>query len=581
MAVLVPEVPKECTRSERMVYEKLGRDLPDDWVVLHSLGLPGHETKFWGEADIVVLSSKGFFALEIKGGKVECRDGIWYFGEPGKKGYTKKEDPWTQAKGTMVAIMKKLKETEPEFGDVLFGFGVVMPMEHFTATGAEIMPEVLLDKRDLHKNMMRYISLIGHFWDGNWQEKHGRSYRAPTEKQIRRARDILRPNVESAFSIGSYLTGLEGQLLHLTNAQIKASRRMSANPRTIVRGPAGTGKSILAIERARQLSDNGARVLFLTFNQLLARHIAGGLQDDPRAKNVEVQHAHGLYRKVIAKAGMLDRLHEMEGREDFFNKAFPQLFIDAVLETDLPPWDALVIDEAQDLLTPDNLDAFDIILNDGLQRGEWHLFLDPLQNIYGSDVQKAVEDRLADIHPAYDDLWENCRNTKQIASQTSIMSGIDHAIEGAADGLPCDNIYFTSEADFRRKIEATVEKLLRRDVRPKDIIILSTRKRGNSSLASVNSLAGLPIVDIGSGEIPGRNTLHFSTIHSFKGLERGVVLAIDMDDIGEEQWSMVHYTGLSRASGLLRTFLSHSRQATYSEQAKAFGMRLGGNSLRA
>jgi hypothetical protein len=562
-----------------MVYEKLGRDLPDDWVVLHSLGLPGHETKFWGEADIVVLSTKGFFALEVKGGKVECRDGIWYFGEPGKKGYTKKEDPWTQAKGTMVAIMKKLKEAEPDFGDLLFGFGVVMPMEHFTATGAEIVPEVLLDQRDLHKNMMRYISLIGRFWDANWQEKHGRRYRAPSEKQVRRARDILRPNVESAFSIGGYLTGIEGQLLHLTNAQIKASRRMSANPRTIVRGAAGTGKSILAIERARQLSETGARVLFLTFNQLLARHIAAGLRDDPRAENVDVQHAHGLYRKVIAKAGMLDRLHEMEGEEDFFTKAFPQLFVDAVLETDLPCWDALVIDEAQDLLTPDNLDAFDIILNDGLQRGEWHLFLDPLQNIYGSDVQKAVEDRLADIHPAYDDLWENCRNTKQIASQTSIMSGIDQAIEGAAEGLPCENIYFTSEADFRRKLEVTVEKLLQRDVRPQDIIILSTRKRANSSLASVNSLAGLPVVDVGSGEIPGKNTLHFSTIHSFKGLERGVVLAIDMNDIGEEQWSMVHYTGLSRASGLLRTFLSHSRQAKYSEQAKAFGMRLGGNGL--
>lgn len=580
MAVLVPEVPKKCTRSERMLYEKLGRELPEDWVVLHSLGLPGHETKFWGEADIVVLSTKGFFALEVKGGKVECRDGVWYFGEPGKKGYTKKEDPWTQAKGTMVAIMKKLKETEPEFGDLLFGFGVVMPMEHFTATGAEIMPEVLLDKRDVHKNMMRYISLIGHFWDANWQEKHRRSYRAPTEKQIRRARDILRPNIESAFSIGSYLTGLEGQLLQLTNAQIKASRRMSANPRTIVRGPAGTGKTILAVERARQLSDNGARVLFLTFNHLLARHVAGGLQDDPRGKNVEVQHAHGLFRKVIAKAGMLDSLHEMEGQEDFFAKAIPQLFVDAVLETDLPPWDALVIDEAQDLLTPDNLDAFDVILKEGLQRGEWHIFLDPLQNIYGSDVQQATEDRLADIHPAYDDLWENCRNTKQIASQTSIMSGIDHAIEGAAEGLPCENIYFTSDADFRRKLEGTIENLLRRDVPPKDIIILSTRKRGNSSLASVNSLAGLPIVDIGSGEIPGKNTLHFSTIHSFKGLERGVVLAIDMNDIGKDQWSMVHYTGLSRASGLLRTFLSHSRQATYSEQAKAFGMRLGGNSLR-
>ena len=55
--------------GERSVYEKLGRDLDKDWVVLHSLGLHGHETKIWGEADIVVLSTKGIFALEVKGGQ--------------------------------------------------------------------------------------------------------------------------------------------------------------------------------------------------------------------------------------------------------------------------------------------------------------------------------------------------------------------------------------------------------------------------------------------------------------------------------------------------------------------------------
>jgi hypothetical protein len=72
MAVLIPDVPKECTYSERHVYERLGRELPPDWVILHSLGLKNHETKIRGEADIVVLSTKGIFALEVKGGRVAC-----------------------------------------------------------------------------------------------------------------------------------------------------------------------------------------------------------------------------------------------------------------------------------------------------------------------------------------------------------------------------------------------------------------------------------------------------------------------------------------------------------------------------
>ena len=83
MATLIPEQPKDCPRGERMAYEKLGRDLDKDWIILHSLGLHGHETKIWGEADIVVLSTKGIFALEVKGGKVSCNMGVWTFGEPG------------------------------------------------------------------------------------------------------------------------------------------------------------------------------------------------------------------------------------------------------------------------------------------------------------------------------------------------------------------------------------------------------------------------------------------------------------------------------------------------------------------
>ena len=90
MAILIPDQPKECTYGERLVYEKLGRDLEKDWIILHSLGLHGHKTKIWGEADIVILSTRGIFALEVKGGKVSCKDGVWHFGSPGQE-YTKKE----------------------------------------------------------------------------------------------------------------------------------------------------------------------------------------------------------------------------------------------------------------------------------------------------------------------------------------------------------------------------------------------------------------------------------------------------------------------------------------------------------
>jgi len=572
MAILIPEQPKDCPYGERRAYQKLGRDLDKEWVVLHSLGLHGHEKKIWGEADIVVLSTKGFFALEVKGGKVSCANGVWHFGEPGGPSYTKREDPWTQSKGTMYAVRKILVDTDKAFDDLLFGFGVVMPMETFTATGAEIEPAVLLDKREFGPNLGYYVGRLQRHWVAAYEAKHGRKPRMPTREDIRHARNILRPDVESAFSIGSYLTSVDSQLLQLSNDQIRASRRMAANPRTIVRGKAGTGKTVIAVERAKQLAAEGCKVLYLCFNQLLARHMRLALEGDARAKGIEVRHVHALYREVIARARMLPRLDEAGSEQELFASVFPQTFIAAAFGCGLPPWDALVIDEAQDLLTPDNIDAFDLMLGTpGINNGRWHIFFDRLQNIYDTDVQSLVEKRLAEAQPAFDDLFENCRNTREVAVQASIISGIDLALDGAPDGPECENIYYRDQKSFVARIDDVVAGLIRHDVHPQDIAVLSTRRRENSLLAETDRLGGVPLVDADSA---GKGDMVFSTMHSFKGLERKVILAIDMDEIGREQWAMLHYAGLSRACGLLHAFLPESARPDYDRQVAVFAGRL-------
>jgi len=63
-------------------------------------------------------------------------------------------------------------------------------------------------------------------------------------------------------------------------------------------------------------------------------------------------------------------------------------------------------------------------------------------------------------------------------------------------------------------------------------------------------------------------------MHAFKGLEKQAIIAIDMDEIGDAYWSMLHYAGLSRARCLLHVFLPASAKAKYGLQAEAFGRRL-------
>lgn len=572
MAILIPDHPKDCPYGERLVYEKLGRDLDPECVVLHSLGLYGHETKIWGEADIVVLSTKGFFALEVKGGKVSCKDGVWIYGEPGGPTYTKKEDPWTQAKGTMFAVRNLLNEADSQFKDLLLGFGVVMPMETFTTVGAEIEPAVLLDKRDFRRNLGFYLGALQRHWTDAYRAKHGKVPRLPSKADIQAARKVLRPDVDSAFSIGSYLTGVDSTLVQLSNDQVRVSRRMAANPRTIVRGKAGTGKTVIAIERARQLSREGHRVLFLCFNHLLAQHIQSSLVGDACAKGIDVRHVHSLYGEIIGKSGMQDHLATATSEQELFAETYPRVFVDAALECGLPPWDALVIDEAQDLLTPDNIDAFDLMLGaPGINRGRWHIFFDRLQNIYATEIQDAVGQRLAEGQPMFDDLFENCRNTRQVAVQASIISGIDLAIEGAPDGPSCENIWYRDKKSFAEQLNGLVANLLGHDIRPNDIAILSTRKRDNSLVAGIEKVAGIRLVD---AAFANKGDLIFSTMHSFKGLERQVVIAIDMEGIGDPAYSMLHYAGLSRARGLLHAFLPETAKPVYDRQAAAFAARM-------
>lgn len=198
-------------------------------------------------------------------------------------------------------------------------------------------------------------------------------------------------------------------------------------------------------------------------------------------------------------------------------------------------------------------------------------FFDQLQNIYGVDIQDMVERRLSEAQPAYDDLFENCRNTKQVAVQGSIISGIDLAIVGAPEGPASDNIYYSDQRDFLVLLNTLVTHLLTQDISPGDIAILSTRRRENSSISGLAKIGGQILVDVAESSF---GDMVFSTMHSFKGLERNVVIAIDMSEVGQLAWSMLHYAGLSRAKTLLYVFLPGSLKSTYSAQATNYARRL-------
>ena len=99
------------SRAEMRVFDQLRAAFskPDQngWFALHSLNLPRHEYKRFGEIDFVVCGPDGLFVLEIKGGRVSCHDGIWE--TTNRYGETERlrESPFKQAEGALQWFAEK------------------------------------------------------------------------------------------------------------------------------------------------------------------------------------------------------------------------------------------------------------------------------------------------------------------------------------------------------------------------------------------------------------------------------------------------------------------------------------------
>lgn len=580
MAIMIPDVIRESTRSrgERQLFNRLRREIPDDCYVLHSLGISDHPTKLWAESDFVLIAPHGIYVLEIKGGGISCEKGVWTYTDRHGTITRKPEGPFEQAKSAMYAIKKRIEKDQGNRG-FLYGYGVITPDENFEVEGPEIESGVLLCKHDWDRSLYKFAERLHKFWAERYQKSYSRESRTINVGERDIIRKILRPETRSAYTLGSRLNNIDQQMIELTYEQLRSVRGMENNPRTIIQGGAGTGKTILAYDRAISLARKRQKVLLLCFNRLLADNFIENLP--PELVNqgmIWADSIHRYFRSVVQNAG---KLHEIENLNvsdnELYTKIYPEVYIEVMLTGDKSIYDAVVVDETQDLMTHEYLDAIDLTLKDGLNKGSWHLFLDPNQNIYGTDSQGPMR-RLQDIGFASFNLSLNCRNTMTVAVTTSIISSIPMPLAGALDGGDRKIIFFRDHDDFLLKLEKEITNLVRSGLSLRDFIVLSTRSRERSSVADIETLASYPLQDITKG---GKNekALDFCTMHSFKGLERKAVVAIDLTGLGYGETSVLLYAGLSRARSYLSVFIDEADKEAFERNSREFGTWLAGTNL--
>ncbi len=203
------------------------------------------------------------------------------------------------------------------------------------------------------------------------------------------------------------------QLVELTGQQAALINHFGRDRRMVVTGCAGSGKTMLAVERARQLAAAGRRVLFVCFNRALCAHLG----DTVEADGLEFSTFHGLCVHLARRAGVAPAKPEGTAPPEYWSHVLPDALVEGIgvlggQYDDILRADVLgaaeLVDEAQDLHS-DWLAALTCTLHDE-EKGSIWLFMDGNQRVY--DVTLEVPDEYRPF-----DLTVNCRNTQAIHAE--------------------------------------------------------------------------------------------------------------------------------------------------------------------
>jgi hypothetical protein len=219
-------------------------------------------------------------------------------------------------------------------------------------------------------------------------------------------------------------------------------------------------------------------------------------------------------------------------------------------------FDALIVDEGQDLLDAGPLDQLDAVLVGGFEQGRWCFFHDinNQSGYFGAPDLEALA-LLESYSSARVPLTRNCRNTRQILEQVQSLLGADMGVRGTGDG-PAVVLHRTTTREASASVLADeIDRLTGRGrLDPSQITILSPLPFPESSAALLPRAVAREITELDDYallDFPPRR-MSFAEIQHFKGLENEVVVLIDLPAIkASTEAPPDHYVGMSRARSLL------------------------------
>lgn len=518
---MIPDTPYGThSQAEKKVFDRLRAVSFDEkhgaYTVFHSLNLTRHAYKRFGEIDFLILCPLGIYAIEVKGGGVSSKNGQWTTTNRYGEVKTLNESPFKQAETALHGLMDNLRSKFPPhvISQLTIGYGVITPDCPSPAASSEWDPHTIADVRS-YKNLERWLRKLFQYW----RSKDGGNRHADREA-LKALRQYLRPEFEAVIPLYVQSKGAEEQIARLTEDQMAMVDVVAANPRVLCSGGAGTGKTFLAMELARRWTATGMNVLLVCRSPWLKHYLEVRFAIPSLTVSL-VEPAHTACRR----AGL-----------DYF--------------------DALIVDEGQDLFEMDYLDKLDSVLKGGLAEGHWCFFHDKnnQSGFFGDPDQEAIE-YLEFLHPTHVPLHTNCRNTRVILEKVQTSLGADMGTRGAGEG-PKIREYHTSNREEAAKILANeISELVDHGgLAPGDVTIISRVPFDDSCIVDMPDKVKqkISVLDEFSMKSFPVSQISFAMIGDFKGLENEAIIVIDLPAPSQDDGNIAsHYVAMSRARSVL------------------------------
>jgi len=536
-AVLPTEIRKDPKRSaEVAVFDHLSTTpFLEGAVVFYSCEWLGEYEDLLrdGEADFVIAHPKiGYLVLEVKGGRVRrsVADGKWTTTDRHDR-VVAIVNPVRQAMKSKKVILRALTKRWPGKAPWLTArHGVVLPHSSRPARpavlGAAAPVEIFAFKEDMPTLGAKVLQMMAWTPDGVRETPGGLG---PTG--IALLEDFYGRDVDFSPRFAAVIEDCESQIEALTGTQRRYLDFLGQTRKAVIEGGAGTGKTVLAAERARRGAAQGRSVLLLCFNRPLAVSLARELAGSSAA----VATFHEFCSRMCVTAGIdLDAVRASCSETRFWNEKLPELLADIGLVDPPECYDDLIIDEGQDFQAL-WLEALGLFLKPD---GSLFLFRDDFQNIYdGADAAKAIG-----AEPLR--LSENVRNTQKIyKAGLRFRSGPPETCLGP-EGTPI-SWTVTPIDQTLRTVERELNRLLSVEgVACEDIAVLCGCGAELSMLRRSRTIGQRRWVP---ADQPKPGCITIDSVMRFKGLDRAIVILCEMEDPADE----VAYVALTRAKSHL------------------------------